>query len=298
MRPSNRLVMALLLSLVAAAVFDSDEAVADEATRIHGRVSDVLGNPIAGATVYVVAKTGIEHTLRTDRDGRYQADLAGGGAYTVLASFKNTRAGKQSNLAPGANTALDLELAVSGEGEVIEVEGYPPPAVRPKPTFDVQLAAPYSSEAILTDKWTRAWLLLDVDERGVVRRFKFLKHPGVGLDAIAAKQAFAATFTPARDKSNKPVKTVIVFGIEWPSHGWLVGRTRSAHRIPPLTHRGPRIRPPLKSTPFALLEEVTLDSVPCVGTAPVDFESKYPVLRDCSQPELEKAASAAWIQRP
>ena len=56
-------------------------------------------------------------------------------------------------------------------GEVIVVEGRAPPVTAPKPTNYVkQKAPPYSDRAILSDAWTKAWLLLEIDERGTVTR--------------------------------------------------------------------------------------------------------------------------------
>ena len=82
--------------------------------------------------------------------------------------------------------------------EVIEVHGHVPFDL-PTPKADVYKIPPYSDELVLGNHWARAWLLLDVDARGVVTRMKFLKRPGYKLDDIAVKFAFGLRFDPVRD---------------------------------------------------------------------------------------------------
>src|SRR5262245_51346078 len=97
---SIRLV-ALVSMVVASAVFlesaraDDDDA-APTSARVSGRVTDVLDKPIAGARIYIVARsTGVEQTLSTDKDGRYDVAVREVGTYTILASHRNVRAAKQ-----------------------------------------------------------------------------------------------------------------------------------------------------------------------------------------------------------
>jgi hypothetical protein len=168
-------------------------------------------------------------------------------------------------------------------GEVIVLEGKAPPSTPPRPTnFVHQKAPPYSDEAILSDAWTKAWLLLDIDERGVVTRFKFLKRPGYELEEIARAEAFRLRFTPARDGNGKAMRSQLLWEIEWPSAFWLstfVG-TRSA--MPKVVGFPPRRQD---------------YAVPCRGSGPLNLGSVRPTYKDCSKPDLSRAAVEAWVVR-
>lgn len=183
-----------------------------------------------------------------------------------------------------AARAEDEPGAREVRGEVIVIEGKAPPSTPPAPTNYVKTAAPpYSDRAILSDAWTKAWLLLEIDERGAVSRLKFLNKPGYDLEEIAVAEAFKLHFTPALDGNKQPMRTTIVWEIEWPSAYWLgtfVG-TRSA--MPPLVGFPPR----------------RLDHyVPCRGSGPWAMGSMRPTYKDCSKPDLAKAKTAPWIARP
>jgi hypothetical protein len=168
-------------------------------------------------------------------------------------------------------------------GEVIVLEGKAPPSTPPKPTnFVHQKAPPYSDEAILSDAWTKAWLLLEIDERGVVTRFKFLKRPGHELEEIARSEAFRLRFTPAKDGNGKAMRSTLLWEIEWPSAFWLstfVG-TRSA--MPKVVGFPPRRQD---------------HAVPCRGSGPLNLGSVRPTYKDCSKPDLSRAAGEAWVYR-
>ena len=169
-------------------------------------------------------------------------------------------------------------------GEVIVIEDSPPPVVAPKPTnFKPMKAPPYSDEAMLTDIWTKAWMLLDVSETGVVTRFKFLKKPGADLERIAATEVWKLRFEPARDAQGKPMRTQILWEIEWPSAWWLVTFTGVTSGMPPIVGFPPRS---------------LADSVPCRGSGPLNLGSVHPTYRDCSRPDLTKAATATWVDAP
>lgn len=168
-------------------------------------------------------------------------------------------------------------------GEVIVIEGEAPPATPPKPTnFVKQAAPPYSDRAILSDAWTKAWLLLEIDERGTVTRIKFLNRPGYDLEKIAIAQAFKLRFAPALDGGKRPMRSTLVWEIEWPSAWWLstfVG-TRSA--MPKIVGHPPRRQD---------------HYVPCRGSGPWAMGSVRPTYKDCSKPDLSKIATEAWIDR-
>jgi hypothetical protein len=168
--------------------------------------------------------------------------------------------------------------------EVIVIDEKPPkPAVEAKPVnYSPRKTPPYSDEAIESDAWTRAWLLLDIDARGAVTRIKYLKRPGYKLDDIAARQVFGLRFEPARDRNGKPQRTWIVWGIEWPSYYWLVDRLGVASGMPPIVGFPPR----------------SMDAyVPCKGSGPMNLGSIHPAYKDCSTPDLsgKHFASLPWL---
>jgi len=169
-------------------------------------------------------------------------------------------------------------------GEVIVIDEKPPrPAVEAKAiNYSPRKTPPYSDEAILSDAWTRAWLLLDIDARGNVTRFKFLKRPGYQLDDIAARQVFGLRFEPARDRAGRPQRTWIVWGIEWPSYFWLIDRIGVASGMPPIVGFPPRS---------------LAAHVPCKGSGPMNVGSIHPAYRDCSLPDLSRRTFAGlpWL---
>jgi len=162
-------------------------------------------------------------------------------------------------------------------GETIVVHDRLPvpkaPPIPPRPIKNPRIAPRYSDAAIEQDVWVTAWLLLDVNQAGVVTRVKFLRRPGHDLDTIAVTQALRTRFDPAEDGHGNPVRTLLVWPIEWPSYWWMVTMTGLVTRIPP-----------------------TVAKVPCAGTAPLNLESAHPTLRDCSLPDLTKAEREPWIE--
>jgi hypothetical protein len=276
----------LALSLVLAL---AKPAWADDApARLSGRVVDVLGRPVAGANVHVVSRTGVEQLAKTDQDGRYSVAVRGG-AYSVVFALRGTTAQRSATIEPGAAAVVDGELEL-GEGEVIQVRDLRPPPVLPKPRYDVRRAPKYSDEAILSDAWTKAWLLLDVSAAGEVTRLKVLKRPGFNLEPIALEAAFALSFEPARELDGRPVSTLIIYSIEWPSHGWMQKFMGTSLRLPEV-----------EINPFAP-ELPALAKVPCAGSGPWQFANNHLAAhltyRDCSRPDLSRASSLPWIEKP
>jgi hypothetical protein len=51
--------------------------------------------------------------------------------------------------------------------------------------------------------------MLHVNEHGRVTHAKLLNSPGLELDAIALRQAFDLEFEPARDRSRRPMRSLI-----------------------------------------------------------------------------------------
>lgn len=169
-------------------------------------------------------------------------------------------------------------------GEVIVIEGTAPPSTPPKPTnFKSRATPPYSDRAVLSDAWTRAWLLLHVDERGRVTHVKWLHKPGWDLEKIAIGEAFKLTFEPARDDRARPMAVDIVWEMEWPSAWWLETYVGTRGTAVPIVDFPPR----------------RLDShVPCRGSGPLRLGSIHAVYKDCSRPDLSKIQTEAWIARP
>ena len=159
-------------------------------------------------------------------------------------------------------------------GETIIIRDTINPKVAPKPRKNPRIAPTYSDAAIERDVWAKAWLLLDIDERGVVTRVKFLKRPGFDLDPIAVKQALGTKFDPAEDANGRPVRTMMAWPIEWPSYWWMVKMTGLVTRIPP-----------------------SAGNVPCAGSGPMHMDSAHPVYRDCSLPDLAQAEREPWFTR-
>lgn len=157
-------------------------------------------------------------------------------------------------------------------GETIVIRSTAPPSVLPRPKKNyIQIVPPYSDEAIDRDTWTRAWVLLDIDTRGVVQRVKLLNAPGMDLDDIAVSHAMKMRFEPAQDAHGKPMPVQLVWTMEWPAHWWMVAMDLPPNRVP-------------DNAPL----------VKCKGAGPLQFERIRPTLRDCSKPDLAKIETAAW----
>jgi hypothetical protein len=160
-------------------------------------------------------------------------------------------------------------------GETIIIREHGPGYKLPEPKKDPMIAPKYSDAAIERDAWTRAWMVLDIDERGVVRRMKFLNRPGYDLEQIAIDRAFATHFEPAHDGRGRAQSAMLVYPIEWPSYWWLITHTGLATRIPSF-----------------------VGGVPCRGTGPLNLDRAHPVYRDCTGPDLTKLTVEPWIERP
>jgi hypothetical protein len=161
-------------------------------------------------------------------------------------------------------------------GETIIVHGTVPPKVMPKAKKRYGRIAPaYSDYAIEHDKWAKAWLLLDIDEHGVVTRLKLLKAPGYDLDQIAIDRGFSMRFDPAEDVNGNAMRSQLITPIEWPAYWWLIAREGLATKIPEYIER-----------------------VPCFGSGPMKMGSIHPAYRDCSPPPaLSDLDKFVWIEK-
>jgi hypothetical protein len=158
-------------------------------------------------------------------------------------------------------------------GETIHVEGKAPPGTAPKPAKKYHAIAPrYSDYAIEHDTWARAWLLLDIDARGVVTRVKLVRRPGADLDQIAVDTAMKMKFEPARDALGAPKASWLLWTIEWPSWGWLIAHEGLATKIP-----------------------ASVNGVPCADSGqPLNLDSVHPVYRECAMPDVSKIDALPW----
>ena len=312
-----RSLLVLLVLVLAGGIAAADDPA--PTTMLVGRVTDVLGKPIGDARVYLLPRGGGRLQTVTDKDGRYAIGLADGGAYSVVIAVGRVHTYRQVLVADRAVTTLDVEVEtdISG-GEVIRIidQKLPAPAVPPKPSSEhPQKSLPYSPQAMERDAWARAFLLLDIDETGHVTRLKLLKRPGFDLDQIAIDEAFKLQFEPALDAAGKPIRTYIIWNMEWPSWGWLVqGNGTAAGR--PVDYDGMykygRLNAaiPAQDSPIAtfglssgfaqpLPQQVTtpLSRVPCAGSGPLNLDSQNRAYRDCSTPDMSNVDGLPWITR-
>jgi carboxypeptidase family protein len=258
-------------------------AAADVTCRLSGMVADINGGkPVEGARVKVSDRHGVIQITTSNAAGRYSIDVPPGD-YAVAFEYGTSRTVNQISVTQTCTSTLD-DGKVDTTGEVIVIQDLKPPTHPATATnYKSRANPPYSDEAIARDAWTRAWMLLDVSSTGEVTQFKFLQRPGYDLETIAAREVFKLQFEPARDEHGQPMRIWMVWGMEWPSNGWLV-----AMNLPRST------RPPIVGWPPHRMS----DTVPCKGSGPMHLGSIYPTYRDCSQPDLSKYPSEPWIARP
>ena len=108
----------------------------------------------------------------------------------------------------------------------------------PKPLTDRAILPEYSEKMTDLDVWARAWLLLDISETGAVTHVKLVNKPGLDLDRIAIRDAFKLRFEPARDRSRRPIRAMLLWTYEWPSYRWMMARD-----LPDTTPRDGHARP-------------------------------------------------------
>ncbi len=218
---------------------------------LRGSVTDPDGDPIANASVHVLSPKG-ERIIKTDARGNYKVDMPGGLQHVFIE-------------VPGRIVGVTSAEA----GEVIEMKDILPPAVMAKPKKDVEWIPPYSDAAQDDDNWTRAWLMLDVNDKGAVAGVKILNAPGHDLDKIALAAAFDLSFEPARDRAKRAVPSLVLWTFEWPAYWWMRHNRFLLNHVPPDATLV-RCRNPKK---------------------PRNWE------RDCSKPNMAKFASDPWIRK-
>jgi hypothetical protein len=276
-------VRAVVLCVAVLALLAARPAAADVTCRVSGQVADISGGkPVEGARVKVSDRHGVRTITTSDAGGRYSVEVPPGD-YAVAFEYGTSRTVNQIAVTSSCTATLDGKVDITGE--VIVIQDLKPPTVPAKPlNFKPRANPPYSDEALVKDAWTRAWMLLDVSSTGEVTQFKFLKRPGYDLEDIASREVFKLQFDPARDEHGEPMRIWLVWGLEWPSNGWLM-----AMGLPRT------MKPPIISFPPRKLS----DRVPCKDSGrPMALGSIYPVYRDCTEPDITKFASEKWIVRP
>src|SRR6188508_955607 len=107
MRALLLVVMLIVLPSVARA---DDPVPPPPPTILTGRVTDVLGHPVADARVHVLSPAGERHTVKTDAHGRYQATVSGPGTYSIVTAIDKAHTFHTVLAAQGQETTLDIEV--------------------------------------------------------------------------------------------------------------------------------------------------------------------------------------------
>lgn len=256
------LVVLIVIALAGASQVRAEEPVSGFSTEgtgvIVGEVTSDTGSPLAGVTVFATTPQG-ELTAVTDAKGKYRMDL--GPEQGSKFVFVRRRA-----LINGHTMRTAYE---DGE-ESFDILEADKPKVMPRPTTGTNVVPEYSDAARDANVWTRAWLILDVDESGLVRRLKLINRPGHGLDDIAIRDAFKLRFTPAQNRVGKPVRTMVLWTYEWPPYWWMIDN---------------------KFVPGFVPEKAA--AVPCQGTP-----TSQRVQRDCSRADLAAGQELPWVEAP
>jgi hypothetical protein len=321
MPTSTRAVLALLSCSIHASVAHATPESTLGTIEIRIVDSEAL-QPIEGATVIITQddRRPVVVSGTTGGDGRFTTNVPPG-EYAILALFGDARWLRGSvTVAPRERTrvagvlAIDVEVTTIRE-KVDDSEAVPARVVR----STVKARLPYSDEAIDGNYWATGWVLLEVDERGEVTGFRFLHRPGHGLDAIAEKYVFELRFEPARDARGRPIKSRVLWKLEWPAHHYArdhknlglggEGAVTSANQtmaaidaasdrqsltlgniymlaIGGVSGHAPFMLPGKKHAP------------PCAGKAPLNLDSHQPIYRDCTPPDLSKLNTERLIERP
>jgi hypothetical protein len=263
------------------------------------------------------------------------------GTYDLLAIFGDAKWLRRNVVIKG-NEVIEIPGPLAVDPEVVTIHEKAP-AVAPSKPAEVHVASvkrvlPYSDEAIESNLWSVAWLLLDVSEQGKVVSFRFVHRPGHGLDEIAEREAWLLHFEPARDKTGQPVVSKTLWKFEWPAfhlmkqmqffnatgQGALTtplqadaqgtsfavsSRSLSAQSASPaFSTKG--ISTECANTPSGIgftgnshlaagpMVLPGIAGVPCRGRSPLNLDSNQPTYRDCAVPNLSRLATEKLIVNP
>ena len=252
---------AILVVVVVASTAAAENTVSGYVTsgggELAGTVTDLDGKPLRGVKVHVAPSDAAERVVITDAKGNYKTKLpTEGPTYVYVEDMVKI-------------TGQLIHAVREGEFEAIAIRETLPPVVPAKALIPLDTIPEYSETAQDKNRWTRAWLLLDVSETGKVRRVKLINKPGLDLDAIAVRDAFAIPFEPARDRAGNAVSALVVWTWEWPAFFWQVSNRKYPHRVAPAASR-----------------------MACLNSAGVK------AVRDCTKPALAKAVTLPWIDKP
>ncbi len=292
---------ALAVLVILLAVF---EGTAAAESVLVGKVTDLLGSPVPNVRVHILSKD--DHQIvTTDKNGDYKVVVDGNRTLSVVVGAGEFHTFRRGSIKDGTTLRLDFELEVS-DGEIIRIVDSKPPTVPPKLPADApRVTPPYSDEAMERDAWAKAWLVLDIDETGTVRRVKLVKRPGFDLDNIAVQEAMKLKFEPALDENNKPMRASIFWAMEWPSYAWLMIHQGSTKRMPTESYAIDPFRGGFRgqletagdysgvNTQFT--GNAGLSNVPCAGSGPLNLDLKYTAYRDCSRPNITKVPHLPWL---
>jgi TonB family protein len=194
------------------------------------------GAPLAPVTVMLFPASGPAITRNTDARGAFRFGPLAPGEYTVTALFGTANA-RIDGLPVKAGEVTPLTFRFDVRPEVVRIREKAPHITVPEGIDStIPRIPPYSDEAILSNVWGVAWLLLKIDESGAVADVKVLKGPGHDLEPLAIATAKKFRFRPAHDESGTPVATQLIYVMEWPSYWSLqMGQVM----IPPCQGEGP-----------------------------------------------------------
>jgi hypothetical protein len=176
--------------------------------------------PVEGATIVITdtQKGPVVASGTTDPNGWFHYRVPPG-TYDILAIFGDARwihlhskvERNRVTQVPGT-LRIDAEMITVHE-KTPKPEHRGPQAIR----STVKPILPYSDQAIDENAWAVGWMLLDVDEGGVVTGFRFLHKPGYGLDKIAENEIWGLRFRPAVDAAGQPMPSKVLWKLEWPA---------------------------------------------------------------------------------
>jgi hypothetical protein len=253
-----RILLATLAALAVSTVAHADISgfVTGGTGDLSGQVTTLDGKPME-TTVHVVTNAARELLLETDKRGNYSTKLTGGDVAYVFVEAKAKISGQTvASVKEGGEEAIAIREAV-------------PPSVPAKPKSRQNVVLEYSKTADDANKWTRAWLLLHVSDKGEVVRVKLINKPGLDLDAIAVREAFKLSFEPARDRTKKAIASMVLWTYEWPASWWLAADLRVEGELP-------------DSVAF----------IQCAAKPPSRSQ------RDCSGPNIANAIRSPWMEKP
>ncbi len=93
------------------------------ATTLRGSVHDVLGGPVPGASVRIVAPDGVDRSVLCDEHGRFEAASLGAGPFLVEAHAPGFGTATLDGVAPESDVRLLLGALDPVEGEVVGPDG-------------------------------------------------------------------------------------------------------------------------------------------------------------------------------